>query len=90
MGHRERQAYLGRIRERYRRSNKSGKAKILDEFCVICDYHHKHAIRLLNQPFRRKSRKQKVGRKAIYSSAELSKALTKYLACHRSNVQQEV
>jgi len=48
MGKNERQAYLKAIRLRYRRAGKKGKATILDEFCAVCDYHRKYAIRILN------------------------------------------
>ena len=47
MGRRE---YLRAIYDRYRRASSAGKGKILDEFCRVCDYHRKHAIRLLHGP----------------------------------------
>ena len=49
MGKNERQAYLKAIRSRYRRAGKKTKVTILDEFCAVCGYHRKYAIRLLNQ-----------------------------------------
>jgi hypothetical protein len=45
-----RHEYLRAIYDRYRRSSAEGKGKILDEFCRVCDYHRKHAIRLLHGP----------------------------------------
>ena len=70
MGKNERQAYLKAIRSRYRRASKKAKAAILDEFCAVCGYHRKYAIRLLNQ--RRRIRQQRhPGRKPIYPSPEL-------------------
>jgi hypothetical protein len=45
-----RREYLERIRGRYGRAGRLHKARILDEFCVNCGYHRKHAVRLLNQP----------------------------------------
>jgi len=39
--------YLASIRDRYQRGNKSDKGFILDEFCRICGYHRKYAIRIL-------------------------------------------
>ena len=48
MGKNERQVYLKAIRARYRRSRKKAKAAILDEFCSVCGYNRKYAIRLLN------------------------------------------
>ncbi len=47
MGRRE---YLRAIHDRYRRSSTDAKGKILEEFCRVCDYHRKHAIRLLHGP----------------------------------------
>ena len=74
MGKNERQAYLKAIRTRYRRANKKVKVTILDEFCSVCGYNRKYAIRLLNQ--RAKVRKKRrTGPKPIYASAELLIAL---------------
>ena len=50
MGKNERQAYLKAIRLRYCRAGKKAKTKVLDEFCAVCEYHRKYAIRLLNRP----------------------------------------
>ena len=47
MGRRE---YLRAIHARYRRSKPAAKGAILDEFCRVCGYHRKYAIRLLRQP----------------------------------------
>ena len=41
--------YLEKIRWRYRHSGKGGKGRILDEFCAVCDYERKYAIKLLGQ-----------------------------------------
>jgi len=60
--------YKERIRERYRRAGKEYKKRILDEFCEVCGYHRKHAIRLLNQDRRRE--KKKPGRAAEYGHQE--------------------
>lgn len=43
-----RREYLEKISGRYGRAGKEHKSKILDEFCVNCGYHRKHALRLLN------------------------------------------
>jgi hypothetical protein len=67
MGKKERQAYLKAIRSRYWRAGKKAKETILDEFCAVCGYHRKYAIRLLNQ--RGKPRKKRrPGRKPVYAS----------------------
>lgn len=49
MGKQERRAYLQAISKRYCRSDKTNKQKILDEFCAVCGYARKYAIRLLNR-----------------------------------------
>jgi hypothetical protein len=43
------QEYVAAIRDRYRRSNKEEKGKILDEFEKVTGYHRKAAIRLLRR-----------------------------------------
>jgi hypothetical protein len=35
------------LQGRYRRADRTGKARLLDEFCAATGYHRKHAIRLL-------------------------------------------
>lgn len=78
MGHNEKKAYLEEIRLRYRKAAKKLKAKILDEFCAVCSYHRKHAIRLLNAPFRRvKPKPKKRGIKSIYNQACILEPLIK-------------
>jgi transposase InsO family protein len=61
--------YLAKIKDRYRKADKQGKASILDEFCRVCDYHRKHGIRLLNSDGRK--RKKKPGRPSKYGLAEI-------------------
>ena len=74
MGKNERQAYLKAIQSRYRQAGKKAKVVILDEFCAVCGYHRKYAIRLLNQQGRPK-RKRRPGRKSIYATQEFLTAL---------------
>ena len=47
MGKHEKRVYLEAIRKRYRRAKRADKGKILDEFCSVCGYQRKYAIRLL-------------------------------------------
>jgi hypothetical protein len=47
MSQRSKREYLERIHGRYQRAGREQKKKILDEFCLICGHHRKHAIRLL-------------------------------------------
>ena len=44
------QEYAAAIRQRYRAANRKGKGRILDEFCMVTDYHRKAAVRLLRHP----------------------------------------
>jgi hypothetical protein len=65
---RSKREYLAAILERYRRAGREYKRQILDEFCAICGYHRKHAIRLLNP--RKGQAKRKPGRPSTYAEAE--------------------
>jgi hypothetical protein len=47
MGKHEKRVYLEAIRKRYCRARRGDKGKILDEFCSVCGYQRKYAIRLL-------------------------------------------
>jgi len=42
-----RRVYLETIRNRYRKSTKKEKSQILNEFCVVCGYARKYAIKIL-------------------------------------------
>lgn len=68
MSPRARMEYLESIHLRYKRASLKEKGIILDEFCVNCGYHRKHAIRLLNN-FKRftKPRPKKRGKPSIYN-----------------------
>ena len=74
MGKTERQAYLKAIRTRYRRAGRKAKVTILNEFCAVCGYHRKYAIRLLNQRGTPKT-KRRAGRKPVYASPEFLSTL---------------
>ena len=73
MGHKEKEAYREAIRQRYAHSNRAGKKQILDEFCAICRYNRKYAIRLLGK--RKKKQKAKRGRRPTYAEPLFIKAL---------------
>ncbi|MBV6479592.1 MAG: ISNCY family transposase ISKol11 [Ignavibacteria bacterium] len=49
MSKKSKNEYLIEIRKRYLKENKEEKQKILDEFCRICKYNRKYAIRLINK-----------------------------------------
>ncbi len=50
MSHSAKKQYLFAIIERYQKSGRNEKKVILNEFCAICGYSRKYAIRLLNNP----------------------------------------
>jgi hypothetical protein len=66
MGIHSKRQYLEAIRSRYRRAGKRYKTKILDEFCAVCGYHRKYAIRLLR---RAPPRRRRPGPKPKYDHA---------------------
>lgn len=70
MGKGERKAYLAAIRGRYRKANRAQKSKILDEFCAVCGYHRKYALRRLNQAPKR-ARSRPPGRPSQYADETL-------------------
>jgi hypothetical protein len=78
MGPRARMEYLESIYLRYRKASLKEKTVILNEFCLNCGYHRKHAIRLLNR-FKRfaKPKLKNRGRPAIYHKASVLKPLKK-------------
>lgn len=67
------QEYLSAIRSRYLAANKSEKKAILDEFCAVCDYNRKYAIRVLRRPVPKSSAspKRQRGRKPKYHQPEI-------------------
>src|SRR5512139_1762731 len=74
MGKGERKAYLAAIRSRYRKANRAQKSKILDEFCAVCGYHRKYALRRLNQTPKR-APPCKPGRPSQYADEGVLSAL---------------
>jgi len=58
MGIQSRREYLQSILERYHRVGRKFKSKILDEFCTVCGYHRKHALRLLRRSRRPRRRRR--------------------------------
>lgn len=72
---RSRQEYLEAIRSRYRRFSRKDKAVILDEFCSVCGYNRKYAIRLLRKKKAEVSPKLKPGPRSIYNDERFLNAL---------------
>ena len=88
MSPRSKKEYLEAIFLRYKRSeSKEQKTKILNEFCEVCGYHRKHAIRLLIR-FKRfiKPKPRKRGKPSVYNQPAILQALeriwlTRQLSC---------
>ena len=60
--------YLKAIYSRYRKVSKPLRARILDEFCQVCGYNRKYAIRLLNGPAPQKPKTNPKGRRPTYGA----------------------
>jgi len=58
--------YLKAIYTRYRQAPKAIRQQILDEFCSICGYHRKYAIRLLGGPPPEKPKERRRTRDVTY------------------------
>ena len=76
MGGKSRWDYLKAIYVRYKKVSKPLRVRILDEFCQVCNYNRKYAIRLLNGPAPHKSKTiVRKGRRPTYGAKVIS-ALT--------------
>ncbi len=72
MSPRSKREYLAAIVVRYRRASRKVKTAILNEFCNTCNYHRKHALRLI-RTFKRFAPQSvgKRGRKRAYDTEKL-------------------
>ena len=71
-----RMEHLESIYTRYKRAAKKDKTLILDEFCATCNYHRKHAIRLLKNYKRfTKPIHKKRGAPSIYNKQSITEPL---------------
>ena len=68
-----RRAYLDEIRFRYRNSTKKKKGTILDEFCLVCGYTRKHALKILNGTLNPRTKRS--GPKSKYQREDVLLAL---------------
>ncbi|MEO8996295.1 MAG: hypothetical protein ABI284_02475 [Nitrosospira sp.] len=75
MGKQEKRVYLEAIRKRYRRAKRADKGKILDEFCSVCSYQRKYAIRLWGCKPAKSARRS--GRPSQYDQPALLRVLRK-------------
>lgn len=72
MSNKSKMEYLRAIYQRYHRAYKALRIQILNEFCQVCGYNRKYAIRLLNNPLPGKTTKQPKTRKPTYSAQVIS------------------
>jgi hypothetical protein len=70
MSKKSKREYLLAIRERYRQAAKPVKTEILNEFCSVCHYERKHAIKLLHQD--RRTFKKKPGPTVKYDESVIT------------------
>ena len=63
------QELLATIRDRYRRSSKGEKGRILDDFIAVTGHHRKHGIRLLAQSDDGEDKPTSVRGQRIYDEA---------------------
>jgi len=75
MGKNERKSYLLAIKKRYKKACKGDKKLILNEFCEVCGFNRKYAIRLLNTKKQIIKKRLKPGPKVVYYEPELLNAL---------------
>jgi hypothetical protein len=66
MGRKSKWEYLKAIYQRYHQAERAPRQQILDEFCQVCGYHRKYAIRLLNGPPPQKPRQKQRRRICTY------------------------
>lgn len=84
MSPRSKQEYLEAIYMRYKKASLKEKGAILDEFCLNCGYHRKHAVRVLNN-FKRfiKPKPKKRGKPSKYNKPSVLEPLKRiYLAAN--------
>lgn len=70
MNRQEKQAYYEAIRNRYKKSSRQEQGHILDEFCTVCGYQRKYAIRKLGQTLKTMA-KQRPGRISVYNQTAI-------------------
>ena len=66
MGRKSKWEYLKAIYNRYQQAEKAIRRQILDEFCQVCGYHRKYAIRLLGGPPPQKPKERRRIRATTY------------------------
>ena len=74
MSNKAKKEYLLEVRKRYFSASKSEKSIILQEFCKICKYNRKYAIRLINKKESKTFKRKKPGRSSKYERPEIVKS----------------
>ena len=77
MSNESKNEYLAKIKPRYQKATKLEKVTILDEFCSVCGYNRKYAVRKLNtkDPPKNKYEYRKRGPKSKYNHPYIEKIL---------------
>ena len=84
MSEKSREEVLRVMRERYARRGREARKKLLDEFCELCGYERKYAIKLLGGKRRAEGRiRRKSGSKPTYEAAEREVLKVIWLACEQ-------
>jgi hypothetical protein len=76
MVQKEKKSYLSAIFNRYANANRQEKKQILDEFCAVCTYNRKYAIRILSK--KPTPNKKKTGPKYTYYGDDFIEVLKKF------------
>lgn len=84
MSEKSREEVLRVMRERYARRGREARKKLLDEFCELCGYERKYAIKLLGGKRRAEGRvRRKSGSKPKYEEPERRVLKVIWLACEQ-------
>ena len=84
MSEKSREEVLRVMRERYARRGREARKKLLDEFCELCGYERKYAIKLLGGKRRAEGRvRRKSGSKPKYEEPERRVLKAIWLACEQ-------
>lgn len=78
MGNISRKEYLAAIRDRYRKAGRKEKGRILAEFCAVCGYNRKYAIRILKR--KKNPPQRKTGPRPVYDAAVIGHLKALWLA----------
>ena len=74
--------YILMIYPRYQKARKAARQEILNEFCQVCGYNRKYAIRVLNGPLPTLSKKQPPKKRAPIYGHPVTSVLTATLCVY--------